>query len=342
MKAFKKSIYFEIALIVTIFLLSFLSFNYIFSGTTAGSYYQNIISALMGTLFTVVVTSFLLKQQVKSEELREQNVEVFKKKVEKYEKLITLLTDVLEDGKISHEEAILVKKSIYEVSLFCGKDMLDLIGGFLKQELIGNFDDDEKITILEITSKMREELNLENISTFNKDDLKPIDFLISSNFELIPLYKNIYKYLFEVRDTIARIACDMDNLYFTTAIENFSDTILFTINKEGSDELDSYIIEVSYPQIRKKELSLNLKVMKCSGKINYKKHEDKILEASKLDIEYIIDENLPNEILGSKSFLLNVNDNDQIVTDHQEIAKKILDDIFATENIFSKNQTTSN
>ena len=50
-----------------IFIMSFFIFKYVFTGAQDSLFYQNIISALMGTILTIVITSFLLKQQAKSE-----------------------------------------------------------------------------------------------------------------------------------------------------------------------------------------------------------------------------------------------------------------------------------
>ena len=100
----KKS--YEIIIVLFIFAISFITFNYVFTGTAEGSYFQNIIAALLGTLFTVSITAFLLKQQAKAEVLREQNVEVFRKKVERYEKMTRLLQRVLADDRIDKEEAV--------------------------------------------------------------------------------------------------------------------------------------------------------------------------------------------------------------------------------------------
>lgn len=336
LKAIVKSKYFEIALIGVVFLLSFVSFSYYWSATETGSYYQSIIAALMGTMFTVVITSFLLKQQARSEELREQNVEVFKKKVEKYENLISLLSQITDDGVITRDELRDTKKSIYEVSLFCGKDTLDLVASFLKQEVIGNVIEEERVTILDITAKMREELNLEGITTFDKNDLKPIEFLIDSNLDLLPLYKNINSFIFKLKDSIEWLLYEKtDNLFHTTVAENLADTISFTINRNGAKELDFYVIEIKYPEAEGDQPVLRFIATRNSGALHSEKDEQKILEASKTGMEFRLDEELPNEIDGFKYFKLRLGSDARITSKHQSLAKKIMDDIVYIDKALS-------
>jgi hypothetical protein len=337
LRKFKNSKYFEVLLIVLIFIISFISFNYFFSGAEAGGYYQNIISALMGTLFTIVITSFLLKQQAKSEEIREQNVEVFKKKVEKYENLIELLSEVTKDGIIDQKEAVILKKSLYEISLFCGKDVLLLITNFIKQELIGSIVEDEKITILEITSTMRKELHLEDIESFDSKDIKPLEILIDSNFEILLLYKSINIFITEVRDLIDEKVYDMERgLYEISAVEHMSNVISFSIRKHDSDELDFYSIQVEYPSIINKTIELEFSFVGYSGRFHYEKDESLFLEASKIGVEYILDEEEPKEVNGMKQHTLLVNTSHKITNNPQDLADIIFQDILDTEIIICK------
>jgi len=72
----------DVILITVMFVMCFLTFQYIFKGVGDSGFYQNVIAALIGTLLTIIITSFLLRQQAKSDELKEQNVGVFTKKVD--------------------------------------------------------------------------------------------------------------------------------------------------------------------------------------------------------------------------------------------------------------------
>ena len=60
----------------------------------------------------------MLRQQAKSDELKEQNVGVFSKKCELYEEVTNLLIDVMEDDKIGPNEAAQIKKTLYVGCLF--------------------------------------------------------------------------------------------------------------------------------------------------------------------------------------------------------------------------------
>lgn len=147
MKNFKKNIvnlsYIEFMLISLIFIFSFTTFNLLFSTSEPGSYYQNIISALIGTLLTVIITALLLKKQVKSEGLKSQNIEVFKKKVENYENFTRLMVKAFEDYKLDEGEVQELGNSVYNLALFSSEKTIEVLSRFIRSQIINDEEDIE-------------------------------------------------------------------------------------------------------------------------------------------------------------------------------------------------------
>gem|GEM_PF-6518563 len=110
-----------------IFILTFFTSNYLFSATELGSYYQNFLSELIGTVMTVSITELLLKKQAESEEIKNQNIELFKKKAENYENIMRLIVKTLADKKIGEAEVYELKNAIYNFALFSSEKMINIL-----------------------------------------------------------------------------------------------------------------------------------------------------------------------------------------------------------------------
>ena len=225
--------------------MSFITFQYVFKGVGDNSFYQNVIAALIGTLLTIIITSFLLRQQAKSEELKEQNVGVFNKKCELYEEVTNLLIDVMEDGKIDPAEAIQIKRSIYKLSLFCSPKSLNVVGDFLRYQTIG--DTSKKIGILEVTSVLREDLQLEGVEEFDQDTLRSMENLIEDGFELVPVLQNINHFFSRINEEFTK-KVDYDiidrDLFEIADPSGTSNNVSFTINSDYSN----YLFRCNYPK----------------------------------------------------------------------------------------------
>jgi len=90
-----------------------------------GTLYQNALpkiveeinNSALGAILTAFITVLLLSQQSKSEEVREQNVRVFEKRSEKYNKLIEELWKVWEDRRVTLDE-------LYNIMTMITKDII--------------------------------------------------------------------------------------------------------------------------------------------------------------------------------------------------------------------------
>jgi len=97
----KKNSY--IIIIVVIAMASFFGFHPIFSlfkDTSA----QAFGSAIFGTIFTIVLTMFLLNKQTEVSETSQKNQVVFKEKLALFNKITDILGKCFKDGKISKDE----------------------------------------------------------------------------------------------------------------------------------------------------------------------------------------------------------------------------------------------
>ena len=196
----KSTIYVEFALIVLMFLLSFITFKNIFSQTKGGDYFQEVIAALIGTLLTIVITFILLKQQTKTEELKEQNVEVFKKRIERYEEMIKLLVDVREDGKVDEQEAKLLMKSIYSLALVSSEDTIFTLSQYV-ESIVFEDENESDVGLSDVIACFRGELKLEGIDEFSAD-LEAVETLLASGFDKTE-FTQIKEHLLDAREQIS-------------------------------------------------------------------------------------------------------------------------------------------
>lgn len=332
--------------VVTLIILaiSFVVFGILYNYTEQDSFYQNIISILIGTVLTAVILSSLLNRQSESDQNKEQNVELFKKKVEKYEKLITLLVNLHSDRKIDLNDMLAIKQAIYEVSLFCGKNTLSSISDFLKQSTIGGVNEENRISILDITIQMRNEFKLDELEVFDREDILPIDLILKSNFKILPLYRSINQWFDSFYAVFEKRIDELDLDWGLSLLDGSGDTIGFAIDIENHDEMDFYNISIQYPKTTSDELFLILNIVFHSKRLHCKKNEKIIIEASKLDVEYTLDSENPYEVDGFKKYSLkNALNSKKYGVDHRkqiELSNFIINDIKATEEIFKFSTNT--
>lgn len=135
---------------------AFFTFELLFKSTHGGTYYQNVIVALLGTILTVVITSILLAEQSRSEEVKDRHVAVFSKMVDRYERMTSLLLHAEENG-LDQAAQREVCEAFYDMSLFCTAKTLDLTARFLQQQLEA---DPPKVSLFEVVAGFREDMGL--------------------------------------------------------------------------------------------------------------------------------------------------------------------------------------
>lgn len=106
-----------IALWVT-FLVSFLFVYNKAYLTTKVNYIQEAVLALMASSITILITTLLLRQQTKSEELKDTHAEIFRKKFEVYTDFVGSLILSFEDKVNRPENVRKLEEDFYKLLLF--------------------------------------------------------------------------------------------------------------------------------------------------------------------------------------------------------------------------------
>lgn len=187
----------QFGVIVLMCLVSFITFNIIFSQTKDGGYFKEVIAAMIGALLTVVITFILWNHQQRNEEVKEQNIEVFKKRIERYEEVTTLLVAVRENG-VSKSEAKRLTKAIYNLALLSSEETLSTVSQFASDIV---FEEKDGVSLLEVISCFRKELNLKNVDEFSVD-IVAVEKLLANGFDKTD-FRKIRDYLSNAADQIS-------------------------------------------------------------------------------------------------------------------------------------------
>lgn len=146
-----------VVVVGVVYAAAFLTFEHLFKATHGGSYFQNVVVVLLGTVLTVVVTAILLSEQSHSEENKERHVEVFNKMVTRYERMIQLLVRSEEQGGVDEQEQCKLHQALYDMSLFCSPSTLSTTTRFLEAQEAGG---EARVSLFEVVACFREDMGL--------------------------------------------------------------------------------------------------------------------------------------------------------------------------------------
>lgn len=170
----------QILLIAGIFFLSFITFNILFRATGSDSYFQEIIAALIGTVLAAVVTAMLLAAQTRGEELKERNVEVFRRKFELFDDFLGLALDYVDDGQLDEQEIRSLRRNIYRMSLFGSDDTVQASSAFLRAMVLG----EDELPLKAVVAAFRAELALSPIDQDFDLDLDLVDRFLDADGDM--------------------------------------------------------------------------------------------------------------------------------------------------------------
>lgn len=102
----------------TTFLVSFLFVYNKAYLTTKVDYLREAVLALMASSITILITTLLLRQQTKSEELKDTHAEIFRKKFEVYTDFVSSLILSFEDEGNRPENVRKLEEDFYKLLLF--------------------------------------------------------------------------------------------------------------------------------------------------------------------------------------------------------------------------------
>lgn len=127
--------------VILIGIVSFLTFYVLFNQVTADDYMREIIAALIATILTVTITTLLLKSQTESEEAKERNVEILRRKIDSYNVFIDLIIDTMDQDEVTEDEAKAIRKQVYHLSLFSAPDTVQEVVLFVRGHLLGDVEE---------------------------------------------------------------------------------------------------------------------------------------------------------------------------------------------------------
>lgn len=168
--------------IVAIFAIIYFSFRIIYSHELT-KFTEELANALLGAIATALITYLLITRQFQSEELKERNVEVFKKKADNFINFIDELWEKWSDFTIDPEEVEKIRKRFYKtVYVYLSKDGLQEVADALSELKAGNYIGRElkgvermkaRSIIFRIISRLKQEMGLPG--DFDNEPLDVID-----------------------------------------------------------------------------------------------------------------------------------------------------------------------
>lgn len=172
--------------VILIGFFSFVIFYILFNQMTGDNYLREIVSALIATILTVTITTFLLKSQSESEEAKERNVELLRRKIDAYSLFVDCYLESMDEDGMNEEDAKNIRKQIYHLSLFSSsktvKDAAQLVRGTLLGD-VGQLD------LGEVIQNFRDELHLDISDDPLGDELIAVDMLLSVGFDKLDQFK---------------------------------------------------------------------------------------------------------------------------------------------------------
>lgn len=338
---------FEVFYLVSICLLCIVAFSFLFSATQQGSFFRNVVSALIGTLLTVTITALLLKRQSRSEELKNQNIEIFKIKVEHFKQTTQLLIKALEDNQIDENEAKEIKNAVYNLSLFASQKTIETISKFLRYYTIGSMNEKKDyIELFDVISQFRKDLSIEGVEDFASNEISAIESLLEIGFDKIYIFKKINSYIHSLKDKVnhALIKNEKTSQFSFNGIEGCYNGISFDF--ENDDGMLIYVLSIDYPKSSDvSDLKVGLSFFITFDVADMQKTKDKYFGkeietlnnlSSNLGFKYVElpeDEDFIPHFYKSYPLKYSHNDRKEFIISDKTIHRRIVKDVIKLESI---------
>lgn len=228
--------------VIAIGLLSFVIFYVLFQQVAAADYLREIIAALIATILTVTITTLLLKTQTDSEEAKERNVEILRRKIDSYNVFIDSIIDTMDDEGVSADEAKTIRKQVYHLSLFSSPDTVQEVVQYVRGHLL---DDVDKSNFIDVVQAFRSELKLDTSDDLLGVDIEAVDRLIGLGFGNREAFFAVRDFIDRMQEQIAATVKDAngDPLDANPANGSLSG-MAFRFTSPSRAE---YIVHVNYP-----------------------------------------------------------------------------------------------
>jgi len=162
-----KNNYYTLGAIIIIGGAAYFGFQPIFDHFQGGVV-KEFITAIFGTIFTIVLTMFLLNKQTEVQESQERGQKIFEEKIGLYNKTLEILESICEGGIISTTEIGKIQFLLVKLKMVAGKNV---INAFLPVtevlDSIYNRDPESDKDEVEIIEEREEPIELKNWGTKN-------------------------------------------------------------------------------------------------------------------------------------------------------------------------------
>jgi hypothetical protein len=180
-----------IILLAIIFAVSGFIFLHEYYSKEISDFSVEIMAAVIGTIFTVSAMAILMRMEAAQEKEKEFSKDIFTKKIQLYEKLITAIFEMDDNDKIEKDEVTDIENKIGIACLVAGENLVSVLSQFLIQlklfgriskeimhqdkyieQFITHFQEnpdhlaDTKKALLDNKNKKRKELVIENFEYF--------------------------------------------------------------------------------------------------------------------------------------------------------------------------------
>lgn len=233
----------QLLIVIAIAIVSFIIFYVLFQQVSSVEYLREIIAALIATILTVTITTLLLKSQTDSEEAKERNVEILRRKIDSYNVFIDSIIDSMDDDDVTAEEAKVIRKHVYHLSLFSAAETVETVVKFVRWRLL---DDVDESSFIDVVQAFREELKLDTSDELLGSDLEAVDKLITFGFANRDAFLAIRDHIDEMNELIAKSAIAGDGTLLDVGKPCGSlSGLAFTI--DGSAGVQ-HLLQIDYPE----------------------------------------------------------------------------------------------
>ena len=187
-------------------LFVFLSLAFLSNAWEEENFFNNIFSSMLGAAIVAVITLILLKGQTRSENEKEQNSAIFKKKLEVFQNFLVVLNEVATKKELSESDKIRLQFQIAQLSVHTESKRLKVISKHVnsivrKLDLMQPIQNSIYDELLKVSVEFHNELYKDDLAADNEDLLLAI-----RNFSCLKVperNENAYKLLAWLQDSIS-------------------------------------------------------------------------------------------------------------------------------------------
>lgn len=253
-KFVKNKSWMTVVAVMLIGFAAFMGFRPLFEVFTGGVI-KEFISAIFGTLFTVLLTMFMLNKQTEVEEEKSRSESVFNERIALYKEIIQHLEKVISDGVISMSEINQIQFLLLRINMVAGDNVIEALTHF--------YDDMVEIFARESTE--------EEVNQLKELEFAEYDTLVTSD-EKVTLLTSISKFSALCRVELGLSLSQPSKEVFESAFKSISRTQEVVENKINptswsADENDTVLVLAG---ANAEQVALDNHIYVCQNKRNFR------------------------------------------------------------------------